>query len=208
MISYSIKAAQEAGLFDRILVTTDSDAIAEVALAHGAEVPFRRPPELCDDNTPTAPVVAHAIEWLRQAGTPADYACCIYATAPFIRAEDIRVGFDILTKNAVSSAFTVTTFAFPIFRALRLAENGALAMFWPEHKVTRSQDLPTAYHDAGQFYWLSVTRFLESKTLYDLDTRPIVLPRYLVQDIDTLEDWEMAEHMYQALSLRKSRETI
>ena len=199
MISYSISAAKNAGLFDRIIVSTDSDEIAEVAATYGAEVPFIRPPELSDDRTATAPVVTHACNWLADDGTPAVYACCIYATAPFVRARDIVEGYNILKESGASTAFTVTSFPFPIFRALQIRDDRTLKMFWPEHRTTRSQDLPDAYHDAGQFYWINVERFLQTSELYNEDSRPITLPRYLVQDIDTPEDWDTAEHMFTAL---------
>jgi pseudaminic acid cytidylyltransferase len=199
MISYSIRAAQDSGLFDRILISTDSEDIAATAEKYGAEAPFTRPSHLSDDHTATAPVLTHALQWLRDTGKPATSACCIYATAPFVRATDIVRGFDVLKESNASSAFTVTSFPFPIFRALKIKDDGALAMYWPEHRLTRSQDLPEAYHDAGQFYWLNAEKFWENRELYNADSRPILLPRYLVQDIDTMEDWETAEHMYKAL---------
>jgi len=202
MIAYPIRAAKESGLFDRIIVSTDSDEIADTAIAHGAEAPFRRPKELSDDHTATAPVIVHALNWLKDSGTPAAQACCIYATAPFVRAQDITRGLRILKEAHAATAFTVTTFAFPIFRALKVTGDGALAMFWPEHRMIRSQDLPEAFHDAGQFYWMDVARFLADPNLYSADARPIVLPRYLVQDIDTPEDWITAETMYRALQTR------
>lgn len=199
MIAYPIRAALDAGVFDRIIVSTDSDEIAEVAKAEGADVPFRRPAELSDDRTATAPVLLHTLEWLRANGTPASYACCIYATAPFVRPEDLVRGLDILKAANATTAFSVTSFAFPIFRSLKIMPEGELAMFWPEHRLTRSQDLPEAYHDAGQFYWMDVARFTNDPNLYSADARPVILPRYLVQDIDTPEDWETAEYMYKAL---------
>lgn len=202
MITYGIRAAQQSGLFDRIVVSTDSDEIANVAESAGAETPFRRPPELADDHTATAPVLVHALKWLEDSGTPAIDACCIYATAPFVRAVDLQKGHQILTESNATTAFTVTSFAFPIFRGLKLTPEGTLAPIWPEHRMTRSQDLPETYHDAGQFYWLNVERFLAEPNLYSADSRPVMLPRHLVQDIDTLEDWATAEHMYKALQLR------
>lgn len=200
MIAHSIHAAIASKMFDRVLVTTDTEEIARTAIAHGAEAPFRRPPELADDHTPTAPVLSHALKWLEQDGTPATYACCIYATAPFVQPADIARGLDILRNANAATAFTVTSFGFPIFRAMRVTEVGTLAMFWPEHRLTRSQDLPEAYHDAGQFYWTDVRKFLADPNLYAADARPIVLPRHMVQDIDTPEDWVTAEHMHRALS--------
>lgn len=201
IIAHSIEAARQAGVFDRIIVTTDDMEIAETSRRFGAETPFVRPPELSDDHTPTAPVLAHCLAWLAEQKTPARYACCIYATAPFVRPMYIRQGFDILSGGRTTAVFSVTTFPFPIFRALKIEENGSLRMFWPEHELTRSNDLPAAYHDAGQFYWLEVATFLQERRIYGRNALPVVLPRYLVQDIDTPEDWETAEHMYHALQL-------
>ncbi len=201
IIAHSVEAAQQAGMFDRIIVTTDDEKIADVARQAGAETPFVRPPELSDDHTPTAPVLAHCLKWLADQQTPARYACCIYATAPFVRPFYIRQGFEILASGKATSVFSVTSFPFPIFRALKIENNGSLSMFWPEHELTRSNDLPAAYHDAGQFYWLEVATFLQENKIYGRSALPVILPRYLVQDIDTPEDWETAEHMYQALQL-------
>ena len=201
IISYSIRAAKEADVFDHVIVSTDSEEIARVAKEYGAEVPFMRPAGLADDLTPTAPVLAHALNWLAENGMSAKYACCIYATAPFVQAQYIREGYETLVNKEVASVFSVTTFPFPIFRALRIAEDGHLEMFWPEHELTRSNDLPEAYHDAGQFYWLDCETFLREQKLYSRDALPIILPRYLVQDIDTLEDWQTAERMFKALEL-------
>ena len=200
MISYPIRAALSAGIFDSVIVSTDSDEIAEVAAAHGAEIPFRRPASLSDDHTGTAPVLVHALEWLAGESRSPAYACCIYATAPFVRAPDLIRGFDTLKAARAGTAISVTSFAFSIFRALKVTDAGTLNMFWPEHRLTRSQDLPVAYHDAGQFYWMDAPRFLADPNLYSIDARPVILPRHLVQDIDTPEDWETAEHMYKALN--------
>ena len=203
MVVRSIRAARSCGLFDRVIVSTDAQVIADVAEAAGAEVPFLRPKELSGDHTPTAPVLAHAIRHVLSEGQAVEYACCIYATAPFIRADDLKRGYRIIAENKVSSAFSVTSFAFPIFRALRIGEDGRLGMFWPEHELSRSQDLPEAYHDAGQFYWVDCRRFLETERLYSADAMPVVLPRYIVQDIDTMEDWRRAEWMFEALRLAR-----
>ena len=169
-----------------------------MAREHGAEAPFTRPAELADDYTPTAPVIIHALEWLAQQGEPAEYACCIYATAPFIQPQYLRQGYQLLVTRQVTSVFSVTTFAFPILRALKINEQGHLEMFWPEYEYSRSQDLPEAYHDAGQFYWLNCQLFLQERRVYTQDALPVILPRHLVQDIDTLEDWARAELMFHA----------
>jgi pseudaminic acid cytidylyltransferase len=195
MIEYSIKTAIESGLFSKVIVSTDSDEIAEVAVKAGAEVPFSRPEEYADDHTPLFAVIEHAIKWY-QGKEEFKYACCILATAPFIRVSDLKKGYELIEKERVGSVFSVTSFPFPIFRALKINDKKQLEMFWPEHELTRSNDLPEAYHDAGQFYWLNTNDFLATKKIYSKDAMPVILPRYLVQDIDTLEDWDRAELMY------------
>ncbi|EBA14548.1 putative Acylneuraminate cytidylyltransferase [Roseobacter sp. SK209-2-6] len=204
MIAWTIEAAAQSGCFDRIIVSTDDAEIAEVARDCGAETPFVRPPELSDDHTGTGPVVAHAIQWLGQAGKAPDLACCLYATAPFLQAEDIRRGYEVIQEQGADYAFSVASFAFPIQRALYLTEAGRLAMFQPEHLATRSQDLTEAYHDAGQFYWGTAQAWCEERRLFDTGSIPIVLPRHRVQDIDVPEDWERAEWMLKAMQLQKA----
>lgn len=199
IIAHSIKAAKDSGLFDRIIVTTDDEEIADIARHFGAEIPFIRPRELSDDHTATTPVIAHAIEALEKEGTKIDAACCIYATAPFVRAEDIKNAYHALINHNKLYAFPVTTFPFPIFRGIKRTENGSIEMFWPEHFTTRSQDLPEAYHDVGQFYWGTQEAWLSGRAIFSDAATTIILPRHLVQDIDTLEDWTRAELMYKVL---------
>lgn len=201
MIAWSIAAALDSGCFDRVAVSTDDDEIAEVARQHGAEVPFVRPPELSDDQTGTIAVIRHAIEWFNERRQMPTQVCCIYATAPFVRATDIRRGLDILTKADCDYAFSVTSYAFPIQRAIRLTEEGRVEMFSPEYFNTRSQDLEEAYHDAGQFYWGRASAWLAGKVIFGPHAAAVQLPRYRVQDIDTAEDWQMAEYLFRAFSL-------
>lgn len=199
IIAYSIEAARECGLFDRIIVSTDDEEIADTALSLGAEIPFMRPKELSDDYTPTIPVIAHAVQTLQSQGHNIEAACCIYATAPFIRASDLIDAHQAMMTHQKGYAFPVTTFPFPIQRALMREEDGEIAMCYPEHFSTRSQDLKEAYHDAGQFYWGTPEAWLSAKPLFSDSATTIVLPRHLVQDIDTPEDWTRAELMYRAL---------
>lgn len=199
MLAWSIAAAQDSGCFDRILVSTDDPEIADVARQCGAEAPFLRPAHLADDHTPTIPVVAHAIEWQRAQGEAPEAVCCIYATAPFVRAQDLRHGWDTLRDTGVDYAFSVTSYAFPIQRAIRITADGRVAMFHPEHLNTRSQDLEQAFHDAGQFYWGRASAWLEGRPIFSAAAAPVILPRHRVQDIDTPEDWERAEWLFKAL---------
>lgn len=202
MIAYSIAAAQAAGVFSRIVVSTDDERVAEVARSWGAETPFLRPAEISDDHTPTAPVLLHALNQLAGGAEGPAYACCIYATAPFIRADDLRRGLERIREARAATLFPVASFPAPIQRALRLDGQDRLSMFWPEHLNTRSQDLPQAYHDAGQFYWIDVPRFRADPRFYGPDSVGLVLPRHLVQDIDTPEDWETAEILHAAFADR------
>ncbi len=199
IIAHSIDAARASGLFDRIVVSTDDDEIARVAREAGAETPFVRPPELSDDHTGTNAVVRHAIRWFGEHGAAPQHVCCLYATAPFVRPADLRAGFERLAASGKSFAFSVTSFAFPIQRALRIDAEGNLAPIWPENATRRSQDLEETFHDAGQFYWGTARAFLDDVTLYSAASVPVVLPRHRVQDIDTEEDWVRAEWMFRAL---------
>jgi len=204
IIAYSIEAARDSGLFERVLVSTDDAEIAEVARRCGAEAPFTRPPELSDDHTGTNAVVAHALRWLQQQNQPADLACCIYATAPFLQAQSLREGHRLLLESGKAFAFSVTRFEFPIQRALRRYANGSVEAMQPQHESTRSQDLEPAWHDAGQFYWGRTEAFLNGLPVYARTSAGVPIPRHLVQDIDTLEDWQRAEAMYRALQYQSS----
>lgn len=201
MIAWSIEAAQKTQLFDRILVSTDDMEIAEVAKAWGAEVPFMRPKKLSDDHTGTTAVIAHAINWLHERGQMTSAACCIYATAPFVQAEDIKSALRKLEREGWQYVFPATTFDFPIFRAIEMQADGAIKMFFPEHFTTRSQDFPEAIHDAGQFYWGLSSAWLANKRIFDRESSTIVLPRWRVQDIDTAEDWGRAEVLAKFLNV-------
>jgi len=196
IIAYSIEAAKATQIFDMILVSTDDEELAEVAKSFGANVPFLRPKTLSDDFTGTNAVVKHAIEWLQANNTPVTYGCCIYATAPFVQPVYLMQGYERLVTSGKSFAFSVTSFSFPIQRAVRITKDGALDVFCPKYVSARSQDLEEAYHDAGQFYWGTTKAFLNDEVLFSPASVPIILPRYLVQDIDTAEDWARAELMY------------
>ena len=199
MIAWSIEAAQRSGCFERIVVSTDDNEIADVALKYGAQVPFMRPAELADDFTGTVPVIAHAVEWLKKNEINATEVCCIYATSPFLMADDLIRGLEILLTSQSEYALSVTTFPFPIQRSLRLDSRKRIEMIFPENLNVRSQDLEECYHDAGQFYWGRASAWLGLKPLLSSIASPIILPRYRVQDIDTLEDWERATYLFNAL---------
>jgi pseudaminic acid cytidylyltransferase len=199
IIAYSIAAARQCGLFDRIIVSTDDEEIAGVARGFGAETPFRRPPELADDHIGTDPVTAHALTWLADHGQDAEFACCIYATAPFLQAGDLRRGYDALVGTGKCFAFAVTTYDFSMQRAIRVLPGGGVGPFFPQWIDSRSQDLELAHHDAGQFYWGRAAAFRAGLPMFAAHSIAILLPRHRVQDIDTPEDWARAELMHAAL---------
>lgn len=199
MIAWSIESAQASGCFDQIVVSTDDEEIASVAVQYGATVPFMRPQALSDDFIGTLPVIHHALAWMIEFDAPVDYACCIYATAPFVLANDLKKGLQLLEETGSNYAFSVTSYAFPIQRAIRITDGDRVAMFNPEHFHTRSQDLEEAWHDAGQFYWGTRDAWCEERPIFGAESVPVLLPRHRVQDIDTLEDWERAEWLFKAM---------
>lgn len=198
MIAWSIGAAQACGLFDHIIVSTDDAEIAEVAKTWGAEVPFMRPVELSNDFVGTRAVTLHALEWAMAEYGNIAYVCTIYATAPFIKATDLSNGLALMVESGKSLAFTVTSFPYPIQRALLITKTSGVAMFQPEYLMTRSQDLQSAYHDAGQFYWAKAEAIMAGIPTFSEDAAPLVLPHFQVQDIDTKDDWLRAELMFKA----------
>ena len=199
IIAYSIEAAIKSNCFDEIIVSTDDEEIAKVSKKYGAQVPFIRPNELSGDYAGTIPVIKHAIEWMENHKYSIQDVCCLYATAPFIQAKSIVKSYQQLKDSKASYCFSVTSFAFPIQRAIKIIQGDKVDMFYPEHFSTRSQDLEEAYHDAGQFYWGKAQAFKDGLPLFSEVATPYVLPRYIVQDIDTMEDWIRAEAMHKVL---------
>ncbi len=204
LICYSIKAALESKLFSSVIVSTDDENIAEIAQACGAEAPFFRPNNLADDFTPVGEVVDHCADWLTANRQRPDYLCCIYATAPMIESEDIVRGYRSLrTRKEFKQALAVTEFEFPIQRALCIDGDKGLRMIQPQYQLTRSQDLQPCYHDAGQFFWIKNSWEGVDRNLGSL---PILIDRSRVHDIDTNEDWVLAEYMYRSVTLRLNDE--
>lgn len=205
MIVWSIQAALSSELFDVVIVSTDDPDIAAVARAAGAEVPFVRPAALADDHAVTADVVAHALTWSDGEGWPVEGLCCVYATAPFITSLDLQEAAGVLEAADVDYVFAAGRYAYPVHRALVQRDDGGVQMLFPEHTAARSQDLPTVYHDAGQFYWGRSSAWREGRPIFSERSRFVQLPAWRVQDIDTPEDWTMAEHLFE-ISTRSSDE--
>nr|WP_295869219.1 pseudaminic acid cytidylyltransferase [uncultured Chitinophaga sp.] len=200
IIHYSIHAALSSGLFDKVMVSTDSDEIAEVALRAGAEVPFKRSPKTSDDHAVLADVVAEVIEEYKKQGAEFDNFCCILATAPFLSAERLAQAYNALLSGEHDAIFPVLKYSYPIRRALQIDSiTRKVSMIWPEFQNVRSQDIPDAFHDCGQFYWLTLRGFATHRTLFTPSAGVIELSPWEMQDIDTEEDWTLAELKYQLL---------
>lgn len=194
IINWSISTALDSGCFDRVVVSTDDCEIAETARLCGAETPFKRPKELADDYTPTREVIAHTIEKLELSGA----ICCLYATAPFVLANDFHVALSLLKKDDVRYVFTVTKYKSPVQRALRMMPDNYLQMLQPEYFSKRTQDLEAAWHDAGQFYFATAEKWCQDLPIFGPGAQGIPVPQTRAQDIDTEEDWEFAELLFQA----------
>lgn len=200
LLQRTIAVLTKAALFDRIVVSTDDEEIAALAIAAGAEAPFRRPAELADDHTGARPVIIHAIETLeRDSAVTLGPVCIVYPTAVSIEPDDIRESFGQLESDSVDFVFSAAGFDAPIQRALRRLPDGTCELMWPEHTHTRSQDLEEAYHDAGQFYWGHRRAWLAGTPVFAAKSRMHILPRWRVQDIDTEEDWTRAELIHRML---------
>lgn len=198
MLAHSVAACWASGLFERVIVSTDDEEIAAVARAACAEVPFLRPGAIADDHAGTDEVMAHALRALDAEGFAPAMACCVYPTAPLVRAADILAGLALL-QQGWDYAFSATSYAHPVFRAFLAGPGEGVRMLMPEHYHTRSQDLPEAFHDAAQFYWGTREAWLESRMLFGPRSAIVRLPRWRVQDIDTLEDWRRAEVLHRLL---------
>lgn len=199
MIAYSIECALSTKLFDEVIVSTDDEEVVAVAKEYGAFVPFLRPATLANDYVGTIPVIAHAVQWCRAAGLDPSAVCCLYATAPFVQSTDLQQGFATLNSKSWEYVFSATSFDFPIFRGFKRNNDSSVEMFYPECFDMRSQDLPEAFHDAGQFYWGRPDAWIENKRFFERWSTVVMIPRWRVQDIDNSEDWERAEVLMQLL---------
>ena len=195
IIAYSITAALESGLFDEVMVSTDDAEIAEVAREYGATVPFMRSARTSDDHATTADVLHEVVAEYQARGTAIDFACCIYPTAPFVTAEKLRRAFALLQESGADTVLPIARFSFPIWRSFRL-EGDRVFYNWPEYAPRRSQDLPPAFQDTGQFYFFRPAVLQATNLLITENTIGIEVPETEVQDIDSEADWVLAEIKY------------
>ncbi len=199
IIQYSIEAALQSGIFEEVMVSTDDPEIASVARGCGATIPFMRSAETSDDHATTAAVLEEVLLQYQHLRKDFEYGCCLYPTAPFVTADKLVRAYELLIANQADSVIPVTRFSFPIWRSFKM-EGGRIAYNWPENASRRSQDLPPAFHDCGQFYFFNVARFLESKSLVTANSFGLQVPESEVQDIDNEEDWRIAEIKFSFLN--------
>jgi pseudaminic acid cytidylyltransferase len=196
ILAYSIEAALASQLFDMVMVSTDDEEIRQVAIQYGAEVPFLRSEDNANDMATTAAVLEEVLNRYKNLGKEFFNACCLYPTAPFVTGDKLQEGYAKLNASDADAVFPVVKFEYPVWRGLRMHDNHHVEMFWKEHLNSRSQDLETVFHDAGQWYWFRIDRFLQSKKIFTENTLGVELSPLEVQDIDTTHDWHLAELKY------------
>jgi|TARA_B110000908_G_scaffold172613_1_gene241322 pseudaminic acid cytidylyltransferase len=192
MIAWAILEAQKSQLFDHIIVSTDDDEIKQISEQHGATVPFIRPLNISDDNTPTVPVISHAVKEIDRLYQHVDYACCIYPCSPLLLAADLVEAYNLLKSSGKNFVYPVVEYPHSIFRSMRQSKEGKMEFIYPEYELTRTQDLEETFHDSGQFYWGKAEAWRELKKMHS-DGVGMKIPAYRVVDIDTEDDWKRAE---------------
>ncbi len=196
IIAYSIEAALNCNAFDEVMVSTDNREIAQIASNYGAKIPFMRSPKAADDYATTAMAIIDVLNMYKASGKQFNYACCIYPTAPLIKPHNLAAALQKLINNNYNSVIPIVRFSFPTQRAFVL-QNNQIQYKYPQYEASRSQDLEPHYHDCGQFYAFDVDWFMETKSLVGTNSSFIELPPLEVQDIDTIDDWQIAELKYQ-----------
>ncbi|MEO4797176.1 pseudaminic acid cytidylyltransferase [Bacteroides uniformis] len=194
IIAYSIEAALQSGLFDEVMVSTDDEEIAEIACGYGAKVPFMRSAETSNDYAGLADVIDEVIDTYKSQGTHFDNWCCVLSTAPFITSSLLIDAYDKFVNSGFDSLRPVVRFSYPVQRAFKMTDNGEVSFINSEYAATRSQDLMPMYHDAGLFYWGTVSKGFHGKRWGGLE-----IDEKVCQDIDTEEDWVFAEMKYKLL---------
>lgn len=205
MIAWSIECAIKSGMFNDVIVSTDDDEIMKIAKQYGATTPFKRPKALSDDFATTQDVIKHSINEYSRNDAGVEYVCCLYATSPLTFPQDILKAVEIMSKNPTAMVFPATTFDYPIQRALLINQDGWSTMIDKKQSLVRSQDLPETFHDAGQFYCAKIDRWKSDIPILE-ESKPLIIPRWRAQDIDTEEDWKRAEIIARAIGNDTSKD--
>lgn len=198
IIAYSIKTALKTKLFDEVMVSTDSLEVKEISEKYGANVPFLRSKKNSNDYASLYDVVEEVIIEYERCGKKFDNFCMILATAPFIDCDMLTNSFFYLKEKKYDTVFPIVRFSYPILRALEI-EDGKIKMIWPENMKKRSQDLKESFHDAGLFYWGNIKKIIKKRAFFTNNSFGYEIPESIAQDIDTIEDWNLAELKYKLL---------
>jgi pseudaminic acid cytidylyltransferase len=199
IVSYSIETCIKSELFNEVMVSTEDEEIASIARTYGAKVPFLRSQKNADDYASTVDVIIEVIEWYRNNGQKFDIGCCIYPTAPLVRVDRIKEGWQLMCNQKYKTVFPITRFSSPIWRSLQVTD-GKVNMIWPQNLTKRSQDLPAAFYDAGQWYWFDIEQLCLSKQLWTDNTFGLEINELESQDIDNESDWKLAELKYRYIT--------
>lgn len=198
ILAYSIEAALESGVFDEVMISTEDDEIADIAQKYGASFPFRRSDETAGNHAMTIDVMLEVVNEYMKIGKNPDIVCCIYPTAPFVTAEKLRKANALFEESKADAVIPVVKFSFPPQRSF-VIDGGYIKFKWKEYELSRSQDLEAFYHDAGQFYFIKTDAVVSQRTLVPKKTVPMIMDEMEVQDIDNMDDWNIAEIKYQAM---------
>lgn len=208
IIAYSIEAALKSKLFDEVMVSTDDEEIAKIALKYGANIPFKRSQINADDHATTVDVILEVLEEYERKGDSFENACCIYPCAPFVSPDNLCKAFNLLNSKAFETVFPVLSYSFPIQRAMRSDIEGRIKLIYPEYLTARSQDLEKTFHDAGQFYFFKTQGLKSAKKLWTNNTGFIEINELHAQDIDNKTDWKLAELKYNLMLEDEKKDSI
>lgn len=203
IIHYAIENCFKSGLFDEVMVSTDDQEIKSIAEKAGAKVPFLRSSENSNDFAGTMEVIKEVIESYAKIGTNFESFCCLYPTTPLLNKEYLMKAYNLLSTEDLDFVVSINEFGFPIQRAL-VKRSHRIEMLWPENYKVRSQDLEKTFHDAGQFYFGKIASAKSLPTLLSGNVGSVEIPRILSQDIDTIDDWIIAEQKFDILNLGKA----
>ncbi len=199
IIAYAIETALNSGLFDQVIVSTDDEEIAKIAMQHGASIPFMRSAKNSDDFASTSDVLLEILNDYQGKNIPISLACCLYPTSPLIDETDLINAYEVFSKNQFDTLFSAVNYSYPVQRSFFLGPKQEIELLHPEHIHARSQDLRAVYHDAGAFYFFKTEALRQQQTLWSKNSGAFLLPAIKVQDIDHEEDWIMAELKYQLI---------
>jgi len=202
LLQYTVEAAKNSSYITRLVLSTDDDAIIKVAQDLDLEVPFKRPINLANDNTPTLPVIQHVLRFFIDKGIHFDAVCLLQVTSPFKTTKFIDDAIDKFIKSGADALISVKEVPdeFNPHWIFKVNEKDDLELFTGEKQIiSRRQDLPKAYHRDGIIYITKTDVLLNENSLFGSNLTYIKSPIEFQCNIDTLEDWKIAENILKNL---------